>query len=348
MKMPSKNLISNESKFFLYTTPEGDVKIEVFFKDKTVWLTQQLLADLFNTTKQNISLHLKNIFKEGELVENSVVKEFLTTAIDGKKYKIKYYNLDAIIAVGYRINSKQATNFRIWATQILREYIIKGFVIDDEKLKQGRTFFDQDYFKELLERVRSIRASERRIYQQITDIFAECSIDYDYKSEITKNFYAMVQNKFHYAITGLTAAEIIYTKVNKNKPFMGLTTWKYSPKGRILKSDSLVAKNYLPEDKIKKLERTVSGFFDYIENVIENHQAMKMEDLAKSVNKFLNFNEYKILQGKGQISHKQAEQKAISEYNEFNKTQKIESDFDREVIKKFQSVSAKKFNKNKK
>lgn len=346
--MPSKNLISNESKFFLYTTPEGDVKIEVFFKDKTVWLTQQLLADLFNTTKQNISLHLKNIFKEGELVENSVVKEFLTTAIDGKKYKIKYYNLDAIIAVGYRINSKQATNFRIWATQILREYIIKGFVIDDEKLKQGRTFFDQDYFKELLERVRSIRASERRIYQQITDIFAECSIDYDYKSEITKNFYAMVQNKFHYAITGLTAAEIIYTKVNKNKPFMGLTTWKYSPKGRILKSDSLVAKNYLPEDKIKKLERTVSGFFDYIENVIENHQAMKMEDLAKSVNKFLNFNEYKILQGKGQISHKQAEQKAISEYNEFNKTQKIESDFDREVIKKFQSVSAKKFNKNKK
>ena len=339
----SKNLIPKESDFLLYTTPEGNVKIEVFFQDKTVWLTQQLLADLFNTTKQNVSLHLKNIFEEGELIEDSVVKEFLTTASDGKKYKVKYYNLDAIIAVGYRINSKQATNFRIWAT-----HIIKGFAIDDERLKQGKTLFGQDYFKELLERVRSIRASERRIYQQITDIFAECSIDYDPKSEITKNFYAMVQNKFHYAIAGLTAAEIIYTKADKNKPFMGLTTWKHSPKGRILKSDTLIAKNYLPEDKIKRLERTVSGFFDYIENVIENHQAMKMEDLAKSVNKFLSFNEYKILQGKGQISHERAEQKAIAEYDEFNKIQKIESDFDREVVKRLQDAESKKPKKNKK
>ncbi|OHA47223.1 MAG: cell filamentation protein Fic [Candidatus Taylorbacteria bacterium RIFOXYD2_FULL_36_9] len=344
----SKNLIPKESDFLLYTTPEGNVKIEVFFQDKTVWLTQQLLADLFNTTKQNVSLHLKNIFEEGELIEDSVVKEFLTTASDGKKYKVKYYNLDAIIAVGYRINSKQATNFRIWATHTLREYIIKGFAIDDERLKQGKTLFGQDYFKELLERVRSIRASERRIYQQITDIFAECSIDYDPKSEITKNFCAMVQNKFHYAIAGLTAAEIIYTKADKNKPFMGLTTWKHSPKGRILKSDTLIAKNYLPEDKIKRLERTVSGFFDYIENVIENHQAMKMEDLAKSVNKFLSFNEYKILQGKGQISHERAEQKAIAEYDEFNKIQKIESDFDREVVKRLQDAESKKPKKNKK
>src|SRR3989339_817812 len=344
----SKNLIPKESDFLLYTTPEGNVKIEVFFQDKTVWLTQQLLADLFNTTKQNVSLHLKNIFEEGELIEDSVVKEFLTTASDGKKYKVKYYNLDAIIAVGYRINSKQATNFRIWATKTLREYIIKGFAIDDERLKQAKTFFGKDYFKELLERVRSIRASERRIYQQITDIFAECSIDYDPKSEITQNFYSMVQNKFHYAITGLTAAEIIYTKADRTKPFMGLTTWKHSPKGRILKSDTLIAKNYLPEDKIKRLERTVSGFFDYIENVIENHQAMKMEDLAKSVNKFLSFNEYKILQGKGQISHERAEQKAIAEYDEFNKIQKIESDFDREVVKRLQDAESKKPKKNKK
>jgi hypothetical protein len=331
--MDKSKKILKGSDFLLYTTPEGNVKIEVFFQDETVWLTQQLLADLFNTTKQNVSLHLKNIFKDEELIKNSVIKEFLTTALDGKKYKTKFYNLDAIISVGYRVNSTQATHFRVWATQTLKQYMIKGFAIDDERLKQGKNLFGQDYFKELLERVRSIRASERRIYQQITDIFAECSIDYDSKSEITKNFYALVQNKFHYAITGQTAAEIIYTKADKNKPFMGLTSWKNSPKGRILKSDALIAKNYLSEDKIKRLERTVSGFFDYIENVIENHQVMKMEDLAKSVNKFLSFNEYKILEGKGKISHEKAEQKAIAEYDEFNKTQKIESDFDREVVK---------------
>ncbi len=340
------NSIPKQSNFFLYTAPDGDVKVEVFFRDETVWLTQQLLADLFNTTKQNISLHFKNIFEDGELIEDSVVKEFLTTAPDKKRYNVKYYSLDAIIAVGYRINSTQATNFRIWATRTLREYIIKGFVIDDERMKQAKTVFGQDYFKELLERVRSIRASERRIYQQITDIFAECSIDYDAKSDITKNFYAMVQNKFHYAITGLTAAEIIYSKADKSKAAMGLTVWKRSPVGRILKSDVLVAKNYLPEDRIKKLERTVSGFFDYIENVIENRQTMKMEDLSRSVDNFLKFNEYKILQGKGRISHERAEQKAIAEHDEYNKNQEIESDFDREVVKRLKSLGSKKSGKS--
>ncbi len=344
----SKNLIPKESDFLLYTTPEGNVKIEVFFRNETVWLTQKRMADLFGVGIPAVNKHLANIFESGELSEDSVVSILEITAEDGKKYKTKFYNLDAIISVGYRVNSTQATHFRVWATQTLRQYIVKGFAIDDERLKLGKTLFGQDYFKELLERVRSIRASERRIYQQITDIFAECSIDYDPKSEITKNFYAMVQNKFHYAIAGLTAAEIIYTKADKNKPFMGLTTWKHSPKGRILKSDALIAKNYLPEDKIKRLERTVSGFFDYIENVIENHQAMKMEDLAKSVNKFLSFNEYKILQGKGQISHEKAEQKAIAEYDEFNKIQKIESDFDREVVKRLQDAESKKPKKNKK
>lgn len=344
----SKNLVPKESDFLLYTTPEGNVKIEVFFRNETVWLTQKRMADLFGVGIPAVNKHLANIFESGELSEDSVISILEITAEDGKKYKTKFYNLDAIISVGYRVNSTQATHFRVWATQTLRQYIVKGFAIDDERLKLGKTLFGQDYFKELLERVRSIRASERRIYQQITDIFAECSIDYDPKSEITKNFYAMVQNKFHYAIAGLTAAEIIYTKADKNKPFMGLTTWKHSPKGRILKSDALIAKNYLPEDKIKRLERTVSGFFDYIENVIENNQAMKMEDLAKSVNKFLSFNEYKILHGKGQISHERAEQKAIAEYDEFNKIQKIESDFDREVVKRLQDAESKKPKKNKK
>jgi len=341
----SKNLIPKESDFLLYTTPEGNVKIEVFFRNETVWLTQKRMADLFGVGIPAVNKHLANIFESGELSEDSVISILEITAEDGKKYKTKFYNLDAIISVGYRVNSTQATHFRIWATQTLRQYIVKGFAIDDERLKQTKTLFGQDYFKELLERVRSIRASERRIYQQITDIFAECSIDYDPKSEITQNFYSMVQNKFHYAITGLTAAEIIYTKADRTKPYMGLTTWKHSPKGRVLKSDTLIAKNYLPEDKIKRLERTVSGFFDYIENVIENHQVMKMEDLAKSVNKFLSFNEYKILQGKGRISHDKAEQKAITEYGAFNKTQKIESDFDREVVKKLKAVEEKKSKK---
>ncbi len=325
------NQIIPNSEFLLYSSPEGDVKVEVFIQDETVWLTQKKMADLFGVGIPAINKHLKNIFENGELQEDSVISILEITAEDGKKYPTNFYNLDAIIAVGYRVNSKQATQFRIWATQVLRGYVIKGFAMDDERLKQGKTLFGQDYFKELLERVRSIRASERRIYQQITDIFAECSIDYDVKSDITRNFYAMVQNKFHFAITGQTAAEIIYTKADKNKPAMGLTTWKNAPKGRILKSDVVVAKNYLQEKEIKKLERTVSGFFDYIENIIESREAMKMEDLATSVNKFLSFNEYKILDGKGKISHKRAEKKAMTEYDEFNKTQRIESDFDKEV-----------------
>lgn len=341
----SKKLIPKGSDFLFYTTPEGKVRIEVFFQNETVWLTQKRMADLFGVGIPAVNKHLINIFQSGELDENSAISKMEITAEDGKKYKTKFYNLDAIISVGYRVNSTQATNFRIWATQILRQYIVKGFAIDDERLKQAKSLFGQDYFKELLERVRSIRTSERRIYQQITDIFAECSIDYDPKSEITKNFYAMVQNKFHYAIVGLTAAEIIYTKANKNKPYMGLTTWKNSPEGRILKSDAFIAKNYLPEDKIKKLERAVSGFFDYVENIIENHQMLKMEDLAKSVNKFLSFNEYKILQGKGKISHEKAEQRVIAEYDEFNKTQKIESDFDKEVIKYLKVVENEKTKK---
>ena len=341
----NNNIVPQESDFPLYTTPEGNVKIEVFFRNETVWLTQKRMADLFGVGIPAVNKHLANIFESGELSENAVISILEITAEDGKKYKTRFYNLDAIISVGYRVNSTQATHFRVWATQTLRQYIVKGFAIDDERLKQTKTLFGRDYFKELLERVRSIRASERRIYQQITDIFAECSIDYDPNSEITKNFYSMVQNKFHFAIAGQTAAEIVYTKADKTKPFMNLTTWKNAPKGRILKSDVVVAKNYLKEDQIKRLERTVSGFFDYIENIIENHKAMKMQDLAASVNKFLSFNEYRILDGKGRISHEKAEQKAIAEYNEFNKTQKIESDFDREVMKQLKEVENKKPNK---
>lgn len=332
------NNLPEKNQFLLYTTPSGDVKIEVLFENESIWLSQRKMAELFDVEVNTINYHLKEIFKTGELQENSVIRKIRTTADDGKKYETNFYNLDAIISVGYRVNSEKATHFRIWATQTLRDFIIKGFVLDDDRLKNG-SHFGKDYFKELLERVRSIRASERRIYQQITDIFAECSTDYDPKSKITKSFYSMVQNKFHYAIAKQTAAEIIYTKADRNKPNMGLMTWKNSPTGRILKSDVLIAKNYLSEDKIKRLERTVSAFFDYIENIIENHHLMKMEDLAKSVDKFLNFNEYKILDGKGSISHEKAEQKATAEYNQFNKTQKIESDFDKEIIAKIKKLN---------
>ena len=279
-----------------------------------------------------VSKHLKNIFAANELDENSVISILETTAEDGKKYKTKYYNLDAIISVGYRVNSTQATRFRIWATERLKEYMLKGFILDDERLKNGR-YFGKDYFRELLERVRSIRASERRIYQQITDIFAECSLDYDRNSETSKIFYATIQNKFHYAITGRTAAEIICSKADSGKEFMGLTTWKNSPDGRVLKSDTRIAKNYLPEKEIKRLERTVTGFFDYIENIIENRTTFTMAEFAESVDKFLTFNEYRILSGKGRVSHKRALEKAVLESDKFNKTQKIESDFDREVKK---------------
>lgn len=320
-------------KFLLYTAPTGEIRVDVLLQDEMLWLSQKAMALLFDCSVDNVSLHLKNIFESNELDENSVTEVFSTTASDGKNYKVKHYNLDAIISVGYRVNSAKATQFRIWATQALKEYIIKGFVLDDNRLKQGQAIFGKDYFKELLQRVRSIRASERRIYQQVTDIFAECCLDYDRNAEITKNFYAMIQNKFHFAITGNTAAEIIHKKADKTAENMGLTTWKNAPDGRILKQDVIVAKNYLNEKEIKQLERTVTSYFDYIEGLIERENTFTMEQLAESVNRFLNFNDYKILEGKGTISKLQADKKAIQEYDVFNKTQKIISDFDKQIKK---------------
>lgn len=325
-----------QNNFLLYTAPTGEIRVQVYLQDETVWLTQKAMSLLFDTTPQNITTHLKNIFESGELDEMATCKEILQVQQEGERQvsrKQKFYNLDAIISVGYRVNSSKATQFRIWATQTLKEFIIKGFVMDDERLKQGTTTFGKDYFKELLRRVRSIRASERRVYQQVTDIFAECSIDYNPQATITKNFYAMVQNKFHFAITGKTAAEIIHLSANAKKDNMGLTTWKNSPDGRVVKSDIIVAKNYLQEKEIQQLERTVVGYFDYIEGLIERENTFTMEGLAESVNKFLTFNEYKVLSGKGRISKIQADKKAIGEYETFNKTQKIISDFDKEIKK---------------
>lgn len=338
------DLIPSNNNFILYTAPNGDVKIEAYIQEETIWLTQQKMADVFGVAKSTISEHLSNIYESGELEKQATVRKFRTVQTEGEREvarNLEYYNLDAIISVGYRVNSTKATQFRIWATKVLKEFIVKGFAMDDDRLKQGSTAFGKDYFKELLERVRSIRASERRIYQQITDIFAECSIDYDPKAEITKNFYALVQNKFHFAITGKTAAEIIYLKADSSKPQMGLTTFKNAPDGRILKSDIEVAKNYLEEKEIKQLERTVSGYFDYIENLIERQNTFTMEGLAESVNKFLSFNEYKILEGFGKVSHQQAISKAAQEYDTFNKTQKINSDFDKQ-IKALQQKNKKK------
>jgi len=317
--------------FLFYQSSEGNVKIEVFLHNENIWLTQKRMSELFDVGIPAISKHLENIYSEGELDKNSTLSILETVQKEGNrdvKRNVEYYNLDAIISVGYRVNSQKATQFRIWATKILKEYIIKGFAMDDERLKNGK-YFGKDYFEELLERVHSIRTSERRMYQKITDIFAECSIDYNKDSEITREFYTMVQNKFHYAISGQTAAEIIYNKANAKKVCMGLLTWKNSPKGRILKSDTIIAKNYLSEKEIKQLERTISGFFDYIERIIENRTFMKMQDMAESVNKFLTFNEFKILNDKGKISFKEAEDKAFREYEEFNKKQNIESDFDK-------------------
>lgn len=311
-----------------------NISVEVLYDNEDFWLTQKYMSKLFNVSENNITYHLQNIFKTKELDEKSTTQKIRVVQKEGNRKvsrELNFYNLDAIIAVGYRVNSKEATDFRIWATNVLKEYIKKGFVLNDEMLKNGPKF-GRDYFKELLERIRSIRTSERRIWQQITDIFAECSIDYDKDSEITKQFYAMIQNKFHYAITGNTAAEIIYNKADYTKENMGLTTWKNSPDGRILKSDVMIAKNYLDEKQIKRLERAVSGYFDYIEDLVERENTFTMEEFAKSVNEFLAFRKYDILKDNGRISKKMAEEKAEKEYNEFNKHQKITSDFDKLLL----------------
>ena len=330
------NDMNKQMHFVLYHSDESDVSVNAVIQNDSIWVTQKAMADLFNCTSDNISLHLKNIYLEGELVRESTTENFSVVQKEGNrnvKRNVTFYNLDAIISVGYRVNSRQATKFRIWATGVLKEYMIKGFALDDERLKQGEAVFGKDYFRELLERVRSIRSSERRIWQQITDIFAECSIDYDRNSEVTKRFYVTVQNKFHFAITGRTAAEIVYNSADSKKEHMGLTTWKNSPDGRILKSDVTIAKNYLDEKQIRQLERAVSGYFDYIEDLIERENTFTMEEFESSVNEFLNFRRYDVLKDNGRISAKQAKEKAEAEYDVFNKTQKITSDFDREVLK---------------
>lgn len=323
--------MSNEIQFLLYNMPDADGKVQVVIRGETLWCTQKAMAQLFGVGVPAISKHLKNIFEEDELVADSVISKMETTAADGKNYKTTYYSLDAIIAVGYRVSSLKATRFRQWATKILYEYIKKGFAMDDKRLKQGTAVFGKDYFRELLERVRSIRTSERRIWQQITDIYAECSTDYDRNSPTTHDFYAMIQNRFHYAITGQTAAEIIFSKADHTKENMGLTTWKYAPDGRVLKSDVSIAKNYLQEKKIRQLERAVTGFFDYIEDLIERENTFNMAQFSTSVNEFLTFRKYQILPDKGKISAAQAKKKAEEEYDIFNKTQRIDSDFDKEV-----------------
>ena len=323
--------MSNEIQFLLYNMPDADGKVQVVIKDETLWCTPKAMAQLFGVGIPAISKHLKNIFAEGELVADSVISKMETTAADGKNYTTTYYSLDAIIAIGYRVSSLKATRFRQWATKILNEYIKKGFAMDDERLKQGNAVFGKDYFRELLERIRSIRTSERRIWQQITDIYAECSTDYDKNSPTTRDFYAMIQNRFHYAITGQTAAEIIYSKADHTKDHMGLTTWKNAPNGRVLKSDVSIAKNFLQEKEIRQLERAVTGFFDYIEDLIERENTFNMAQFSASVNEFLTFRRYQILPDKGKISAAQAKKKAEKEYDIFNKTQRIDSDFDKEI-----------------
>lgn len=338
------NDMNQQIHYVLYHSDESDVSVNAVVQNDSIWVTQKAMADLFAVNTPAISKHLKNIYEEGELSEESTVSKMEIVQTEGSrqvKRNVDFYNLDAIISVGYRVNSRQATKFRIWATGVLKEYMIKGFAMDDERLKQGEAVFGKDYFRELLERVRSIRASERRIWQQITDIFAECSIDYDKHAEVTKRFYATVQNKFHYAITGQTAAEIIYTSADREKENMGLTTWKNAPDGRILKSDVTVAKNYLEEKRIRQLERAVTGYFDYIEDLIERENTFTMEEFEASVNEFLNFRRYEILHDKGKISKKQADKKAEAEYDIFNKTQKITSDFDRSVKKMLESKGGK-------
>ena len=323
--------MNKDMQFLIYSTPEENVSVNAVIQDETIWLTQKAMAELFGVNVPAISKHLTNIYEEEELRQDSTISKMEIVQNEGGRQVLRetsFYNLDAIISVGYRVNSSKATKFRIWATNILKEFIQKGFVLDDEQLKQGKTAFGKDYFRELLERVRSIRASERRIWQQITDIFAECSIDYDKKSPVTKEFYATIQNKFHFAITGQTAAEIVYNQSDSSKENMGLTTWKNCPDGRILKSDVTIAKNYLSEKEIRQLERAITGYFDYIEDLIERENTFTMAEFSKSVNEFLEFRRYEILTNKGKISKKQADSKAEKEYDKFNKTQKIESDFD--------------------
>lgn len=332
----SSSKIKKQS-FTIYKADIENIEINAVIKNETLWLTQKSMAELYGVNVPAISKHLKNIFEEGELDPKVVISILETTTQHGaiadktQTHNTTFYNLDAIISVGYRVNSRRAAHFRIWATNILKEYIIKGFAMDDERLKQGGEILGKDYFRELLERVRSIRASERRIWLQITDIFAECSIDYDKNSDEARKFYATVQNKFHYAITGQTAAEIIYNKADATKPKMGLTTYKNAPDGRVLQSDVAVAKNYLDEKQIRKLERNVSGYFDYVEDLIEDEHVFTMADFAKSIDEFLNFRKYKILQGNGSISKAIADAKAKKEYGIFNKTQKINSDFEKQL-----------------
>ena len=327
--------MSKEIQFLLYSLPDEEGKVQVVIKDETLWCTQKAMAQLFGVGVPAISKHLGHIFEEGELDRTTIVSKMEIVVNRGFRgvvnEEVEFYSLDAIIAVGYRVSSLKATRFRQWATKILHEYIKKGFVMDDERLKQGTAVFGKDYFRELLERVRSIRASERRIWQQITDIYAECSTDYDKNAPTTRDFYAMIQNRFHYAITGQTAAEIVYTKADHTKENMGLTTWKNAPDGRILKSDVSIAKNYLQEKEIRQLERAVTGFFDYIEDLIERENTFNMEQFSASVNEFLAFRRYRILPDKGRISAAEAKQKAENEYDIFNKTQRIDSDFDKEI-----------------
>lgn len=326
--------MDNQFNFLLYKAENEDVSVNALVKDETIWLTQKAMAELFAVDIPAISKHLSNIYAEGELLQDATISKMEIVQQEGSRQVKRvqnFYNLDAIISVGYRVNSIRATHFRKWATSVLKEYMIKGFAMDDDRLKMGKTLFGKDYFRELLERVRSIRASERRIWQQVTDIYAECSIDYDKTAPTTKDFYAMVQNKFHYAITGQTGAEIVYSRADHTKENMGLSTWKNAPDGRILKSDVTVAKNYLTEQQIRQLERAVSGYFDYIEDLIERENTFTMEQFALSINEFLAFRRYDILPDKGRISHKTAEKKAFEEYDIFNKTQRIDSDFDKEV-----------------
>lgn len=334
-------MVDRQFEFLMYKSAQEEISVNALIKDETIWLTQKAMGELFGVESHTINYHLKEIYKTGELQAEATTRKIRAVQQEGNRKverELQFYNLDAIISVGYRVNSIRATNFRIWATGVLKEYMIKGFAMDDERLKQGKTAFGKDYFRELLERVRSIRASERRIWQQITDIFAECSIDYDKNSPTTHDFYSMVQNKFHYAIAGQTAAEIIYTRADRTKENMGLTTWKNAPEGRILKSDVRVAKNYLEEKQIRQLERAVSGYFDYIEDLIERENTFTMEEFAASVNEFLAFRRYDILKDKGRISRKAAVEKAESEYDAFNKGQNIVSDFDREVKKMLEKV----------